>query len=60
MAAEKGVKVMINSDAHKTTELMLGFAEAKSSLQKAGCKKIINRSNNTWTEIDITERTLLP
>jgi histidinol-phosphatase (PHP family) len=50
-AAKKGVMMMINSDAHKPDELLLGFDEATKRLQQAGCNKTTVRRNDSWSEI---------
>ncbi len=55
MALEKEIKIVINSDAHNTHELILGFREVKGFLQKSGCEKIACRRNGAWIEADIKD-----
>lgn len=50
-AVEKGLRIMVNSDAHKPEELTAGFDEAKGILKRYGYMKQIVRCNGSWQEI---------
>lgn len=49
-AIQLGVALMINSDAHKTTDLQMGFERATEILKNLGCKEKTIRKNGNWLQ----------
>jgi len=52
-AINNNIKIMINSDAHKTDELIKGFDYALKILKTYGCKSKVVRKNNKWEEVGL-------